>query len=107
MITELHIGPMNYKVSEKPRLIGNNGDGASTWLNGNIKYHDCTITIEAENAPDMKIAALWHEALHGILAQAGHTEQPETLILALGYGLVALVRDNPELVKLTQEEPNS
>lgn len=103
--TTIRIGPIVYDVSEKPRLIGADNQGGSVWLNGNIKYSESKVLIEAELGNDMKIAALWHEALHGVLYHAGQGEHPESIIIALGYGLVQLIRENPELIALTLGKP--
>ena len=100
MIASVKIGPMVYTVTEKPRLIGDNADGHSVWLNGIIKLQAASILVEAEMNADMKAVALLHEAMHGILEGAGVIEHPEPVLIALGYGLVALLRENPELVRL-------
>lgn len=101
MIKQVQIGPVTYSVTEQPKLMTRVRDGSTQWVNGCISPEKLTIEIEADNHPDVKLIALWHEAIHGILDQAGHTDHPELLVLALGYGLVQLVRDNPELVALT------
>lgn len=103
MIEQVKIGPVVYKVQERPRLTAGNGDGTSSWVNGNVLYQENEIRVEQDMTPTMKAAALWHESLHAILYHAGHTEHPEPVIIALGYALVQFVRDNPELVKFTQE----
>ena len=102
MITRLQIGPIPYTVAEVVKLIGLDADGANTYLNGRVKYQECRIEIEAELPPDKKVAAVIHEALHAILEQAGIAGESEPTIIALGYGLLALLRDNPELVQLIQ-----
>ncbi len=98
----LKIGPVTYKVEFKPRLYGPGDDGKNVWLNGEIDYGQCLIQIEQEKmSPQLIAEVLWHEAVHGILEQAGQTEHSEAMVKALGYGLVQLVRDNPELIALT------
>ncbi len=103
MITSIKIGPVTYRVVERPRLTSGNGDGTSSWVNGHILYQETEMRVEQEMSEVMKAAALWHESCHGILYHAGHVDHPEPIIIALGYGLVALVRDNPELVDLTRK----
>lgn len=99
---KIQIGAIDYTVSEHKDLHTHSGDDRR-WLNGHILHNTAEIKVEADLAPDMKVAVLWHEALHGILRMADVDEQPEHLIVILGYGLVRLIRDNPELVKLTIE----
>jgi hypothetical protein len=101
MIDNLKIGAINYAVTTVGDLHTTDVDGRKCLLNGHILHSEAQIKVDAVLSEDMKIATLWHEALHGILAVAGHDNEPESLIIPLGYGLVALLRDNPELVKLT------
>ena len=107
MLDKLQIGCICYDVKEKTDLHSVNDAGAKQWLHGHILYADAEIRIGYEQAPDMKVATLWYEALHGILNQAGQDDHSEEIIIALGYGIVRLIRDNPELVKLTVGEPET
>jgi len=89
---------MIYSVEQVPKLLGDNSDGTSSFLNGKITYQDTAIQIEQGMAEQLKPITLVHEALHGILEQAGITDEAENIIVALGYGVVALMRNNPALV---------
>lgn len=103
MITTVKIGPVVYQVSEKPRLTSGNGDGTSSWVNGHIQYQENKLEIEQEMSEVMKVAALWHEALHGMIYHAGHNDENiEPIIRALGYSLVTFINDNPQLIELTR-----
>lgn len=99
----IKIGPMNYTVTEmkNEHMIGSNSEGRAISLNADIAYSDLLIRVNAINAPDVKVASLWHETLHGILYQAGQRNHPEELIEALTYGIIAVIRDNPALVEMT------
>lgn len=109
MLDKLKIGAVTYSVKLKDDLHTVQDDGGKLALHGHILWSSAEIRIAAEQVPDMKLCTLWHEALHGILQNAGHDEHPESAIIALGYGIVQLIRDNPELVELTLhgEQPTS
>ena len=106
MICRLKIGPVTYRVVEMAdtHMIGTSSDGSgrAVALSGAIAYHDLTISVAQSNAPEMKLVTLWHEAIHGILKAAGQ-DHSENVVEALSFGLVALIRDNPELVDLTRK----
>jgi hypothetical protein len=97
----IQIGPVAYAVRERDDLHTVDGDGKKAWLNGQILYSEAEIRVAADQADVRKVITLWHEALHGILDQAGLDKHDEQAIIALGFGLVQLVRDNPALVALT------
>jgi hypothetical protein len=103
MLKSLLIGAVRYGVRLVPDLHYEDAEGRKRHLNGHILHTEGQIKIEEELSPDMQLVTLWHEALHGILTVAGHDDQPENVIIPLGYGLVSLLRDNPELVQLTLE----
>lgn len=105
MIDKLVIGPVTYRVKELDDLHSVDDDGKKKWLHGHIVYADGEIRVANDQAADRKVITVWHEAMHGILDNAGFTEHPEAAIIALGFGLVQLIRDNPQLVAMTQETP--
>lgn len=102
MIDVIRIGAIDYKVTEREDLHYVNDDGKKCALHGDIRWGAAEIRVATEQNEQVKIATLWHEAVHGILNNAGIDDHPEQIVMALGYGLVQLVRDNPELIKLTQ-----
>lgn len=71
---------------------------------GEIGYGKATIYIEPEQNPQIMRQTLLHEITHGILHQAGHYEDNEAIITALGYGLYALIRSNPALIGFIRED---
>jgi hypothetical protein len=101
MLKTIKVGPVTYEIKEVPRLIGSGSDGKRAWLNGDVDFQACVIRIEQDAAAQIKAETLWHEAVHAILAQAGYEDHPESMVVALGYGLVQLVRDNPELIEFS------
>jgi hypothetical protein len=58
----------------------------------------CEISVEKDVSQQIVPEVLMHECIHGILEQGGHRDHPEPLVECLGYGLVALLRQNPDLV---------
>ena len=99
-LTTVRIGPVTYRVERVLRLMGNNGDGSSTWLNGRVRYEKALIELEQELPAEVETIAIVHEIVHAVLEQAGIDDEPESIVVALGYGLVQVLRDNPELVEL-------
>lgn len=87
------IGGVDYIVEYVPDL--RDGDQG---LNGWIRYNDCKIQIDADLSDQRKRIVLWHEIVHGLLENAGaESEHDEKIVVALGYGLVQVLRDNPQL----------
>lgn len=68
---------------------------------GTIHFNDTAIYIIREQSDSVKVVFLFHEILHGILHQRGQVkaDEDEGLINALSYGIVELLRHNPELVE--------
>lgn len=100
MIDSVKIGAVRFSVAEHADLHVER-DGSKVHLNGHILHDKGQIKVASDLCTDVKIATIWHEALHGILTIAGCDDQPEKVIEILGYGLVSLIRDNPDLVRLT------
>lgn len=98
-LTTIKIGPVTYRIERILRLLGSNGDGKSIWLNGRVRSERALIELEAELPAEIQTIVIVHEIVHAILEQAGIEEHPEPAIVALGYGLVQVIRDNPQLVE--------
>lgn len=90
MPREIRIGAIAYQVATVEELA----DGQ---LHGDINFGKCRIRIAADGDVQKQHVTLWHEVLHGILYQAGMTDQDEQTIDALAYGIVQVLRDNPKL----------
>lgn len=101
-LKRVKIGPVTYRVSEHKELSERTTDGIS-YFYGRISYNKQRIKLW-HCAPDMQLVALWHEILHGIF-QDRHFEQREDTVDGLAYALIALIRDNPELIQVTAHEP--
>lgn len=97
----IKIGPINYAVSEEKDLHDVDGNYKKSWLNGIILNSSARVKVNAEMAYDVKVATLWHEVVHGILNNDGRTDDNEEHVIALGYGLMQVIRDNPELIRYT------
>lgn len=103
----IKIGAVNYAVSEERDLHTFDNEWKKEFLNGQIVYSDATLKVKSDLSHDVKVCALWHELIHGILNNAGQIEHTEEHVIALGYGLVQVIRDNPELVKYTLGETDA
>jgi hypothetical protein len=90
---EIQIGPIVYEVLYIPELCGPNGS-----LCGDISSSKARIRINADDDPQVQVVTLWHEVIHGILFSAGITEHDEVHVDAMAYGLVQVLRDNPEII---------
>ncbi len=101
MIDKLKIGAVTYKVRELDDLHRVNGEGQKQWLHGHYLTADAELRVANDQAHDVKVVTVWHEALHGILTHAGQSDQPEPLMEALSYGIVELLRNNPQLIEYT------
>lgn len=101
----IRIGCVGYAVKETEDLHSVDTAGVKQWLHGHILLADAIIKIASDQADDIKLVTLWHEILHGILNNAGQKQQPEGFIEALSFGLIQLIRDNPELITLTLPMP--
>ena len=107
MLDKLRIGAVTYdvKFTEGLRSAFNDDgepledDEQGKLLNGQVIYHKLAIEINPNVHPAMQPIVVLHEALHAVLGHAG-IEHDESTVMALGYGVADLLRDNPELVRL-------
>jgi hypothetical protein len=97
----LKVGAFDYKVSQVPKLV--NDDGTESW--GQIVYEDYEITVQSlQPSPSVAVDTLLHELLHAVWhntdlrGEIGKNLE-ERVIRNLTSGLVALFRDNPQLLK--------
>jgi hypothetical protein len=98
-LNALKIGAVTYDVRFVGELTRRHDDGTWVGLHGVVDYVDCTIRIEAEQNVQVKRTTVLHEAVHAILHNAGLDDHDERLVVALGFGLDALLRENPALVE--------
>lgn len=98
---KIQIGCVDYTVKEIDDLHKVNEDGQKVWLHGHILHADAEIRVASDQSEDVKTVTVWHEVMHGILQNAGQSNQPEGFIEALSFGLVQVIRDNPELIQAT------
>lgn len=102
----LKIGAVVYSVEETDSLHYYPTPDRREELLGRVTYFDARIQLKTESSTEIKVVALLHEAIHAVLHNAGHEYHDEDQVAALGYGLYALLRDNPALVQLIQEQPH-
>lgn len=89
----IKIGGVDYTVEQVDGLRDGNES-----LNGWIQYNECKILVDAGLSPQRQRIVIWHEVVHGLLEHAGIEEdRSEHMVVALGYGIVQALRDNPWL----------
>ena len=94
MVEAVLMGGITYPVS----VVDDLRDGDQK-LDGFINYRPYSIQLNSGMGSQGERVILWHEVLHGILAQAGfvHEDEHEQLMDALAYGIVQVLQDNPKL----------
>lgn len=97
-LKQVKIGAVTYDVAFVDNLVSLRDDGTYKDLHGTVSYTTCMIKIEAEQDRQVQEATVLHEAIHAILHNAGQDEHDENLVVALGFGLHALLKENPDLV---------
>lgn len=107
---KIRIGVIDYAIKEYSDLHQFDSEDRRQWLNGQIMFQSCVIKVEHDATDQRKAVTVVHEALHGILEQAGVIEHPEPILIALGFGVVSLIQNNPALVQMIvdsapKEEP--
>ena len=90
---QIKIGGLVYDVEHK-------ADIKDYW--GKVSYGERKIVLE-KNWPNktQELNTILHECIHGILEERG-IKHKESLVLSLGNGLTALLKDNPKLLKHIQ-----
>ena len=98
---QVKIGGTTYQVLDCEDLR----DETYNRLDGRFTGGQTTIQLSAALSTQGRYAILWHEIVHGILIHAGMDEivDEERLVSALGYGIVQVLRDNPDLIALLHE----
>ena len=95
MLDKVHIGEYDYTIEETERIFASDGEFAS----GLVTYADALIQLSKEEHPQFRSQTLLHEILHVILNQAGFEDHSEAVIEALSYGLIQVIRENPQLIE--------
>ena len=101
MIDSVKIGTVVYDVQDDVENLHDFSGDQRIALWGHYKVDTSEILIANQLGPQQKVRVLWHEILHGVMSHAGIDDQSEQLIEVLAYGIVDLLRNNPDLVKLT------
>lgn len=91
MIEKLKIMGIDYSVVELPML---------EYL-GLVRECNAIIIVSHDMCQDFKVNVIMHEAIHTILTLCGQDLEgtAEPLVIALGNGIIQLIKDNPEFVK--------
>jgi len=103
-LESVRIGGANYAVSFPTRIIDTNDEGKLEELWGKVSYGAATIEIVDDGSVEHRRAIVCHEIVHAILHQAGHDNHDENHVIALGYGLAQVIRENPALIDYLRGE---
>ena len=90
------IGPFRYNITD---IHGEVTDGR--FVHGEATYHKTLIKVDANSSKQGAMQTLMHEIIHTIRYQSAiqPTENEEYVCDALSFGLIQLIKDNPELIK--------
>ena len=105
MIQQIRIGPLVYQVVEVERFAEPDDNGRYTRYYGQIDYGEQVIRLEANMSPERKWLTLWHEIVHALMEQAGLNQHDEQVVTILGYGIPAVLQDNPWLGEEPARDP--
>jgi len=89
-IKQLRIGPFDFAVEETENI---NDDGLCNW-------GQQTLVIQKGLSAPPKRQRIWHESFHAMLFMAGIESHNERVLDTLASGIMAALRDNPELSKI-------
>ena len=90
---KVKVGPILYDVKLVDGLFDDHGK-----LNGLILHNDCEILIERSLHDQEKYCTMWHEIIHAIMSQAGIADQDESFVSTLAYGIVNVIKGNPDIM---------
>jgi len=93
---KIKVGSCDYKVIERDI------DVEDDYI-GRLYQHKLEIYIEKALPRHRKVHTLFHEIMHAICYEQGNMKLSEHKVDAITSGLVALFRDNPELIELLKE----
>ena len=109
MIEELRIGPTTYRVifTGSDQLEHLKRDEEEEAPSGESQPDACRMIVNKDHHAQQQIIALFHEIYHLILLQAGkfYESSDEELVSVLAHGIVQVLRDNPQFVRVVQEWP--
>lgn len=103
-LESVRVGGVTYAVSFPARIVDTGDDGKLVELWGLVDYGDAKIEIADTGAQQNRQATVCHEIVHAILHQVGQDEHNENQVIALGYGLAQVIRDNPALIDYLRGE---
>jgi Zn-dependent peptidase ImmA (M78 family) len=99
MIDRVKIGCLDYKIQLR--------DFTSSTDLGEIIYKSLIININENMNSEVQNETLFHEIAHGLIARSSLTndcEMHEKIAIVLGQGFYEVLKTNPELVQMLQEQ---
>ena len=111
---KVRIGLYTFKVIITEQPIYRFEEDGAKYLDGRINTRLEQIQINGEDTTERtRVQVLMHEIIHGILNQGGFQDHNEEFVECLSFGLIPLIRDNPDLIKAildfevdTNEQPD-
>lgn len=100
-MSELKIGPVTYDVKLVDEFVDMDDEDYDPKQLGNMDLNTHTIKVRRGLKAPVHAITLWHEVLHVLAFQSGHTVK-EGVIEALSYGIYQVIRDNEDLVTMTE-----
>lgn len=98
---ELKIGPVVYEVKHVDQFVDEDDEDFDPKQMGGMDLNTHEIRIRRGLKQPVHVITLWHEILHALVFQSGHTVK-EGVIEALSYGIYQVIRDNEDLVRMTE-----
>jgi len=103
-ITQIDFGGEKYTVKSVDNL---SVDG--TTLSGHIKHGQHTIELDIQECIGQQTCTLMHECIHYMLMAHGYADRivpdcKEGLIDTIAIGMITLIKRNPNLIGLIQEQ---
>lgn len=83
------IGPIRFKIQYIKNLRDERGS-----LDGWIRHHTSTISIDKSLNEQRARLVLWHEIIHAILTHGGYSDHDERMIDVLAGGVMNVLNEN-------------
>lgn len=98
MVAKIRIGPIDYTVR------GNTELSLDEDVAGKLSTNLSRIVVDSNLSPQRSAFVLLHEAIHAILihGQVDLGEAEESAVDIIAMGVLALIRDNPDVVREIQ-----
>ncbi len=97
------IGPVSYSVREDAAYLASMRRHCNDHRYAETEFATTTMVIDPHLSPSRKRETFMHECVHALLCeyncQPEDDAKEERLVESLGMALLALIRDNPSLIR--------